>query len=224
MKKTNEPIILWQDSAKIEEMQFSLENLVQVAQNCVDKFFEMNLPGTEKIDLYSIINNSTALVEQHIRSRIPESLELSGLKLNREKVISSGFYSLPGWDSYKEALEKFRTHPANEFLNYFKLENKIVSIDAELLDLFKSKHQIVASTPDELSLVQIWQQYINSLSNLEAVMEKYHIPIRRKSEFIKPERFVIVDKSDNLKINYLMYRELTRQKRSGRVDPGLLNG
>jgi hypothetical protein len=213
MKTNTLPVILWQDSAKIEDMKSSLDNLIQVAQDVVNRFYEMNLPGTEKIDLYSILNNSEALIQQQIRSQIPSSLEIAGLKLNKEKVLSAGFYDLPGRESFIEALNRFKTNPGFGLQDYLTLENKTVSINPEIFDTFKSRLQTIASTPEELDLVKEWRSMVEKLNTFEdLVNERYHVRLRRKLEFINFEKWFLVNDGNKLTINHNMFKELTRKK------------
>jgi len=95
MKKVNEILVLWEDTLKIQDLQTRLENLLPLVQKVVSTFEALKLPG-ENIPLATILTSSEILIKNHMRRTIPETLEIPGIKVNRERALSLNLITLDG--------------------------------------------------------------------------------------------------------------------------------
>jgi len=224
MKQVSEkPVILWQDQGKIDNLKDRLHTLIPLVQAAVDKFYELNLPGSENITLATIIDGSEALIQQHLRSQIPETLEIPGIKLNRERALSLGLVELNGKDKFIEALLIFKTFPDAGYYDFLTLQNRTVIIDSGKWRKFINANSVIADTPENIDFFKKYQDLIGAIESFnDFVSERYNIQFRRRNEFVNPEQWFNITPKGDLVINHKLFQKLTRP-RSSRVVPEPVN-
>lgn len=212
MKKIElQPITLWSDQGKIDDMKKRLEALRVQTQRAVDTFFALDLPATENIPLATILNGSEALIQAYLRSRLPDSLNVQGLSLNKEKALSLGLVELEGRDAFNEALAVFKSSPDISLVDYLMLQDKTVIVNPERWEAFVQQNSVIVDNDAKRELYRLWKAAIDSLQQFnDYLMENHDVRILRKTEIIRFEKWVTLTKAERLQINHAVFHQLTR--------------
>jgi hypothetical protein len=221
MKKVNEAIVLWEDTLKIQDLQTRLENLLPLVQKVVNTFEALKLPG-ENIPLSTILTGSEILIKNHMRRTIPETLEIPGIKVNRERAISLNLITLEGHAEFLDALQAVNTIQDAPLIQYLTLEGSTVKIDEAKMSRFIQNNSVIVETPDQHQLYQKLSAFLQSLEDLNNHLEKYNIQIRRRLEIVAFDRYFMLDRDNKIKINYKTFQSLTRVRNS-RIAPEPVN-
>jgi hypothetical protein len=216
MKKVNEVLVLWEDSQKIKDMQIQLENLVPLVQKAVDTFLALNLPGD--IPLSTILTGSEILIKNHMRRTIPETLEIPGIKVNRERAISLNLITLEGHAEFLDALQAVTTLQEAPLISYLTMDGQTVKVDEAKMNRFIQNNSVIVETPEQHLLYQKLSTFLKNLEDLNDHLEKYNIQIRRRLEIVAFDRYFMIDRDNKLKINYKTFQSLTRVRNS-RIAP-----
>jgi hypothetical protein len=149
--KTAKVVTLWTDQTVIDEMNHRLENLLPLAQAIIDSYFKLAFADPEA-DFYNIIMNIEGAASEYVRRNIPESLNVSGMTLDRNKFAQ--FMTPEGMDEFRAAVEAFSATGGSGLVSYFKLKEKAVIIDNNALHQFSRRYTIAAETPEDLEMYQ----------------------------------------------------------------------
>ncbi len=211
--KTAKSVTLWKDQPVIDEMNHRLENLLPLAQAIIDSYFKLPFADPEA-DFFNIIVNTEGAASDYVRKNIPDSLNVSGMTIDRNKFAQ--FMTPEGMDKYRTALQSFTAAGGSGLTSYFKLKGNFVIIDDNALQQYSMRYTIAAETPDDLEMYQLWQGWVEATAAFSNYMRK-----KRDMLVLTPggthlqnsSAFLRLDKNGEPCINHITFQAAQRTVR-----------
>lgn len=162
----NEPIVLFTNQKAVDELQSKLDALLPNVERLTAEYFKLPYARKE-VTLEHIITGSEADKHAYLCSLIPD--EVSFLKINKSQAVQSGLFKLPSFPEFDSVLDLCKFEGIAEYLNYFTIKG----INYEAVKLFEERSSIIAKTEDELSMYQMFQDFLNIAEALDMFMCSY---------------------------------------------------
>lgn len=175
IKKTvkNERVILWQDTPKIEELKNKLNELLPFSDKVVKAYH--NLPfADDKAGFYDIIANTNERAKVYLKGTLPDKVEISGLSVNKAKVLQMGLIEVDGMAEFMRDQEAFLSAGGMNYQQYFKHEGKAIVIDSIVFSKFEALNTIAAINPAEIDLHNKWLHFLTTINEFATLMKKEH--------------------------------------------------
>lgn len=167
---TTKRIVIEKEHHRIEALNKALSTMHPYMQSMVDEFNKLKIGVFKKDDFNRIFN------ESFINDKVVESIELpmaGGMKM-RSDVFAKSFV-MPVYyefaDSVKQIEKELDAYLNSEFsnkalLNYFTLENEVVSLDQNTINLFEERATIYAETPQQIEIFDSLKKVCDGLNEL----------------------------------------------------------
>ena len=169
----NEKIILWQDTPKIEELKTKLAELLPLAIKVVNAYNA--LPFKEDSTVwYDILANTNERAKVYLKGTLPDKVEISGLSVNKAKVLSMGLLEVDGMAAFSKALDEFTSAGGMNLHTYFKHAEKAVIIDPLTWQKFVDLHTIAAVSDVEKELYHQWSDFLTTINKFATFMKREH--------------------------------------------------
>jgi len=173
--KKNDRIILWRDEARIADMKQQLESLLPLADKMVMAYLALPFADPE-INFSNLYSQTEAQAENHIRKNSPESLNVAGLTLNKNKFAQ--FLEVDGMLAFRDAKKAFEANNGEGMVSYFRLAGKShineethVEINPEQFERFEARNTIEVGEQDR-ELYNAWKKMIDGLVGFDRYVKK----------------------------------------------------
>jgi hypothetical protein len=217
MKKVkDEPIILYRNGPEIDSLKHDLNELLPFAQKVVEAYHK--LPFATETTFFDIISNTGVNANTYLIRTIPDTAEIPGVVMNKQKMIESGMYECPNLAEFNSALTNFKAQSGEQYQTYFRHANGTAEIDPLTWGAFERRHTISASDPESKELY-------NKMTNFFAVIEAFHsymlktynTPVLMRG-LANYGQFCIVDNEKGLVIKPLVFASLIKRARSKQTE------
>lgn len=172
-KKVIEKIILWRNESEIETLKNKLNGILPFAEKLVNSYHQLPF-ADEKAGFYDIIANTNERAKVYLKGTLPDKVEISGLSVNKAKVLSMGLLEVDGMAAFSKALDEFTNAGGMNLHTYFKHAEKAVIIDPLVWQKFEDSHTIAAVSDVEKELYHKWFDFLTNINEFAEFMKKEH--------------------------------------------------
>jgi hypothetical protein len=218
MKKVkDEPIILYRNGPEIDSLKHDLNELLPFAQKVCEAFHKLPF-AVEDAGFYDIISNTSVNANTYLIRTLPDTVEIPGVMVNKQKMIESGMYECPGLAEFNSALTNFKAQSGDQFQSYFRHTNGTAEIDPLTWGAFERRHTISADSPEAKELYRKMTNFFTTIESFHSYMLKtYNTPVLMRG-LANYGQFCIVDNEKKLVIKPLVFASLIKRARSKQVE------
>jgi hypothetical protein len=207
-------IVLWRDEAKINELKKKLNEILPFAEKVVKCYHKLPF-ASDQVGFYDILSNTTAKAQNHLKNTLPDKVEISGLSVNKAKVLSMGLLEVEGLSDFTKALESFNDIGGNAYQQYFKHSEKTVIIDPLAWQEFEDRNTIAAITPDEIEIFNKMDHFLNEIHEFSSFIKKHGINIHPVPLGpIYPVMIAKLDLQNKMIVNHTVFASIAKKLRN----------
>ena len=135
------------------------------------------------------------------------------MRLNKQKVIKAGLFDLPSFPEFQTSLSNCKENEVEKFEMFFIIKDQKVIINPLIWQTYCDQHSIIARTLDELELVKVWNEFLNSALKFHDVMKsKCDRIVFENLSPINMASWALPDNNGKLKINHPVFAMLQKKK------------